>query len=55
MVNYLWQQQQQQSVYGSSLNTDRQKKKITATSPYFIEVLLDLRITVVVRHGEMFT
>jgi len=54
MVNYLWQQQQQQSVYGSSLNTDRQKK-ITATSPYFIEVLLDLRITVVVRHGEMFT
>jgi len=31
------------------------KKKITATSPYFIEVLLDLRITVVVRHGEMFT
>ena len=30
------------------------EKKITATSPYFIEVLLDLRITVVVRHSEMF-
>ena len=31
------------------------KKKFTATSLTYIKVLLDLRITVVVRHGEMFT
>jgi len=31
------------------------KKKSPPLHPYFIEVLLDLRITVVVRHGEMFT
>ena len=64
MANYLWQQQQQNVNY-SNLSADGQKKfspplhftyHITEMPIMsFFQVLLELWITVVVRHGEMFT